>query len=434
MKRRIATLAGLMSFALIGLTQAQDNWKWPSDQAMESRAREYNAAYNDLRKSEQYIAALKPLHWLLVNAPDLNEAIYINGVDIYAEAAELTTDEAQKRIYQDSVITLYEKRQEIYGTESKWIENKAFYAYKFYRTDPEKVADAVAIFDRILEVNDTISPHMIGYYFDLIYRNYAHNNAYTPEEILSKYEYLTDVLNEAEEKGTDVSASRGILDQLLVAMEIIDCDFIEKNMGPKLEADPSDIALAQQIFQYSIQYKCTTSPSFMTALEIIDENDPTFSTSQVIAKRYMQTGDFTRAEEMFQKALPLASTDEERGEVHMDLARLHSGQGRKSQARASATRAAELNKSLAEDSWTLIGNLYMSSSQECRGGQSRVRDYSIFIAAYDAYSRAGNRQGMNEARARFPSKEELFTEGYQAGDKLETGCWIGQTVTLNTRD
>ena len=427
-------LAGLMSFAIIGLTQAQDNWKWPSDQALESRAREYNASYNDLRKSEQYIAALKPLHWLLVNAPDLNEAIYINGVDIYAEAAELTTDEAQKRIYQDSVITLYEKRQEIYGTENRWIENKAFYAYKFYRTDPEKVADAVAIFDRILEVNDSISPHMVGYYFDLIYRNYAHNNAYTPEEILSKYEYLSDVLNEAEEKGTDVASSRGILDQLLVAMEIIDCDFIEKNMGPKLKADPSNMELAQQIFQYSLQYKCTTSPSFMTALEVIDENDPTFSTSQVIARRYQQTGDFARAEEMFQKALTLASTDQERGEVHIDLAKLQSGQGRKSQARASATKAAELNKSVAEDAWTLIGNMYMSSSSECRGGQSRVRDYSIFIAAYDAYARAGNSQGMSQAKARFPSKEELFTEGYQIGEKLETGCWIGQTVTLNSRD
>lgn len=434
MKRRIAMLAGLMSFAFIGLTQAQDNWKWPSDQAMESRAREYNAAYNDLKKSEQYVAAMKPLHWLLVNAPDLNEAIYINGVEIYAEAAELETDEAQKRIYQDSVITLYEKRGEIYQNEEKWIENKAFYAYKFYRTDPEKVGEATAIFDRILEVNNSISPHMIGYYFDLIYRNYAHNKAYTPEEILSKYEYLSGVLDEAEAKGTDVASTKGILDQLLIAMEIIDCEFIENNMGPKLAADPSNMELAQQIFQYSIQYKCTTSPSFMTALEVIDENDPTFSTSQVIARRYQQTGDFDRAEEMFQKALTLATTDQERAEVHLDVAKLHSGQGRKSQARAAAMKAAELSGEMAEDAWTLIGNMYMSSSPECRGGQSRVKDYSIFIAAYDAYARAGNNQGMNQARARFPSKEELFTEGFQIGDTMNTGCWIGQTVTLNSRD
>ena len=219
-----------------------------------------------------------------------------------------------------------------------------------------------------------------------------------------------------------------------MAMEIIDCDFIEKNMAPKLAADPSNMQLAQQIFQYSIQYKCTTSPAFMTALEVIDQNDPTFSTSQVIARRYQQTGDFAKAEEMFQKALTLATTDVEKGEVHLDLAKLHSGQGRKSQARASALKAAEVSSDLATEAWTVIGNLYLSSTNDCKGGQSRVKDYSIFIAAYDAFAKAGNSQGMAQAKARFPSKEELFTEGFQVGETMNTGCWIGQTVTLATRD
>lgn len=231
-----------------------------------------------------------------------------------------------------------------------------------------------------------------------------------------------------------MTAPRGTLDQLLVHMEIIDCNFIENNMGPKLKADPSNMQLAQQIFQYSLQYKCTTSPIFMTALEVIDENDPTFSTSQVIARRYQQTGDFDRAAEMFEKALGLATTNEESAEVHLDLAKLHAGQGRKSQARASALKAAETNSAVAADAWTVIGNLYLGSTNDCRGGQSRVKDYSIFIAAYDAYAKAGNTQGMSQAKARFPSKEELFTEGYQVGETLNTGCWIGQTVTLASRD
>jgi len=434
MKRKIANLVGLMSFAIIGLAQAQDNWKWPADAAAESKAREYNAAYNDLKKSEQFVAATKPLNWLLTNAPDLNEALYINGVDVYAGAADATTDEAQKKIYQDSVITIYDKRKELYDNENKWIENKAYYAYKFYKADKEKVGEATEMFDRALELNGTLMPGLVGAYFDLIYRNYAYNKAYSPEEILTKYEELSAILDEAEANGTDVTAPKGTLDQLLMAMEIIDCDFIEKNMAPKLAADPSNMQLAQQIFQYSIQYKCTTSPAFMTALEVIDQNDPTFSTSQVIARRYQQTGDFAKAEEMFQKALTLATTDVEKGEVHLDLAKLHSGQGRKSQARASALKAAEVSSDLATEAWTVIGNLYLSSTNDCKGGQSRVKDYSIFIAAYDAFAKAGNSQGMAQAKARFPSKEELFTEGFQVGETMNTGCWIGQTVTLATRD
>lgn len=434
MKMKIALLVGFMSFAMAGLVQAQENWNWPSDAQAEATAREYNAAYNDYKKANEFVDSTKPLNWLLVNAPDLNEALYINGVEVYAGAAEATTDEAQKRVYQDSVIALYEKREELYNNEEKWIENKAYYAYKFYRADEEKVGEAAAMFDRTLEINNTLSPGLVGAYFDLIYRNFAYNDAYTAEEVLTKYEQLSGILAEAEEKGTDVAAPKGTLDQLLIAMEIIDCDFIEKSMGPKLEADKENIKLAQQIFQYAIQYKCTTSPTFLTALEVIDNNDPTFSTSQVRGRRYVQNDELDKAEELFQKALTLASTDEERADVHFDLARLHASKGSKSQARASALKAAELSDTKASDAWTMIGNLYMSSTNDCKGGQSRVKDYSIFIAAHEAFSRAGNSSGMAQAKSRFPSKEEIFTEGFQVGDTMNTGCWIGQAVTLATRD
>src|SRR5690554_6365991 len=122
MKRKIVNLVGLMSFAIIGLAQAQDNWKGPADAAAESKAREYNAAYNDLKKSEQFVGASKPLNWLLTNAPDLHEALYINGVDVYAGVADATTNEAHMKIYQDSVLTISHKRKDLYDNENKWIE------------------------------------------------------------------------------------------------------------------------------------------------------------------------------------------------------------------------------------------------------------------------------------------------------------------------
>jgi hypothetical protein len=76
----------------------------------------------------------------------------------------------------------------------------------------------------------------------------------------------------------------------------------------------------------------------------------------------------------------------------------------------------------------------MNSFNDCRGGVSRVKDRSIYMAAYNAYQRAGDSQGMAQARAQFPSREEIFTEGLQVGGTINTGCWIGETVTLATRD
>ena len=217
-------------------------------------------------------------------------------------------------------------------------------------------------------------------------------------------------------------------------MDIINCEFIEKNMGPKLAEDPTNLKLAKQIFQYAIKQKCTSSDVFLMALESIDNDNPTFSTSQVRGMRYMQNQEYEKAGELFEKALTLASTDEEKAEVHWDMAKVHANLGRRGQARSSALKAAELNEELKSDAYSFVGGLIMSSASICKGGQSRVKDYSIFIAAYNAYAVAGDSKGMANAKARFPSKEELFTEGYQVGQTINTGCWVGQTVTLASRD
>jgi tetratricopeptide (TPR) repeat protein len=426
-------LAGLFAFAFVGFAQAQD-WNWPSDPEKEAKAREYNAAYVDYMKSEQFVEATKPLSWLLVNTPNLNESIYINGVTIYNGAVGKTTDAAQKRVYQDSVMKVYELRRVNFNNETKWIENKAYYGYQYFRDDKTKLAEAIGYYERAYEVNGTINPAYTAAYFDLVRRHYLLNKAYSPEEVLAIHEKLSSLLDEAEAKGVDVSTPKSNVEALLVAMELINCDFIDNTLGPRLKADPSNLVLAQQIFKYSVQYKCLSSPTFLMALEAIDTDSPTFSTSQVRAMRYMQNKEYEKAQPVLEKALTLAENDKQRAEVQFDLAKIHAQAGRKSSARSAALESAKLDPEKSGDAYTMVGQLYMGSFNDCKGGESRAKDYSIFIAAYNAFQRAGNSEGMRDAKSRFPSKEELFTEGKLVGETINTGCWIGETVTLATRD
>jgi tetratricopeptide (TPR) repeat protein len=429
-----ATLLGISALLLAGMVQAQDGWNWPQDTKLEAKARELNAAYVDYMKSEQFVSATKPLYWLLVNVPNLNESIYINGVAIYDGAAKEVTDEAKKAIYQDSVIALYNKRGELFNNESNWIENKAYYGYQFYKDDKDKLKIAVADFEKALKLNGALSYQLVPAYFNLVYRNYAYHKAYTGDQILTMYDQLNAILDAEGAKGTDVSGQKGNMEQLLVAMELIDCDFIQNTMGAKLKADPTNEALADQIFKYSVQYKCFSSAAFLQALEMKHAKEPSFSTSQVIAMRYMQEDKTDKAENMWGQAYTLAENATQKSDAKMELAKIYARQGKKSAARAAAKEAADLDGSKTSDVYSMIGGMYMNSFNDCKGGESRAKDYSIYIAAYNAYQRAGDSQGMANARSRFPSKEELFTEGLQVGSSINTGCWIGETVTLATRD
>jgi tetratricopeptide (TPR) repeat protein len=429
-----APLLGLSALLLAGMTQAQDGWNWPADIAQEGKARELNAAYVDYMKSEQFIAATKPLNWLLINVPELNESIYINGVTVYKGAVNEIADVAMKSVYQDSVIAIYEKRGELFDTESAWIENKAYYGYQYYKGNKDKLKGAIVDFEKAMELNGAISYQLTAAYFDLIYRNYAYNKAYTGEEILAIHDEIQAMLDAEAAKGTDVSSQKGTLEQLLVAMELIDCDFIENTMGAKLRADPTNEVLANQIFNYSVQYKCYSSAIFLQALEMKHAKEPSFSTSQVIAMRYMQEDKSEKAEDMWGQAFTLAENATQKSDAKMELAKIYAKQGKKSAARAAGREAADLDNTKTSDVYSMIAALYMNSFNDCKGGESRAKDYSIYIAAYNAYQRAGDSQGMSSARSRFPSKEELFTEGLQVGSTLNTGCWIGESVTLATRD
>ena len=429
-----STLLVFGAMLLAGISHAQDGWNWPSDPAQEAKAREFNAAYFDYMKAEQFVEATKPLNWLLVNVPNLNESIYIQGVTVYKGAADKTTDAAQKRVYQDSVMAIYDKRGELYNNPVKWIETKAYYGYLFFRSDKAKIPGVVADFEKAIALKGSINFQFVPMYFDMVEKNYTLNQAYAPEQVLSIFDKSNKILDAAAATGKDVTDSKSTLETLLVKMKLIDCDFIENKLGPKLAADPTNEELAEQIFTYSLQYKCISTKACLAALEFKDSKAPTFKTSQVRGMLYMSSGEFDKAEPVFEKAFTLAATNKEKGEIQMELAKIYARAGKKSAARTAAREAAGLDSELSSSAYGLIGDLYMSAYNDCRGGESRAKDYAVFIAAYNAYQRAGDSKGMGSARARFPSKEELFTEGYQLGSSLSTGCWVGETVFLSTRD
>lgn len=429
-----STLLVLGAMLLAGIAHAQEGWNWPADPAQEAKAREYNAAYFDYMKAEQFVEATKPLNWLLVNVPNLNESIYIQGVTVYKGAADKTADAAQKRVYQDSVMAIYNKRGELYNNPVKWMETKAYYGYLFFRNDNSKIPGVVADFEKAWELKGSLNFQFVPMYFDMVEKNYSLNKAYSPEQVLTIFDKSNKLLDAAATSGKDVTDSKATLENLLVKMKLIDCDFIENTLGTKLAADPTNEELAEQIFTYSLQYKCISTKAFLAALEFKDSKAPTFKTSQVRGMLYMSAGDFEKAEPVFEKAMTLATSNKEKGETQMELAKIYARAGKKSAARTAAREAAGLDPELSSSAYGLIGDLYMSAYNDCRGGESRAKDYAVFIAAYNAYQKAGDSRGMGSARARFPSKEELFTEGFALGSSVSTGCWVGETVSLSTRD
>ena len=167
---------------------------------------------------------------------------------------------------------------------------------------------------------------------------------------------------------------------------------------------------------------------------MILKQEPTISAYKEKGNVLANLKRYSEAIEDYKKAAELAETDGEKeteADLYLKIAKLYSSLGQKSSARSYARKSIALGFNSSE-AHTFIGDLYMYSSDDCKSDD--VLQYrSIYIAAYEEYKRAGNSAKMESAHQNFPSMEEIFVRNKKVGESINTGCWIGETVTLQKR-
>ncbi|MEQ9285328.1 MAG: hypothetical protein RIG77_00380 [Cyclobacteriaceae bacterium] len=430
MKRQVF-LALTCLFITAGVV-AQPGWNWPEDI---EKAKEKNALYTDALKSNQFQLALESHQWLLSNAPDLNKSLYINGAKIYEGLADKESDPAKKIAYQDKALSMYDLRIQHFGEEGNVLNRKALIAYSYHKGNKSKYKELLDLFEKTFKLNgqNTLDNNLIGY-MDVIRRYKLSKGDISDEQIIEKYGEISDVIDFKIKKGKNVSKLekyQETIDSMLTQIVTVDCAFVENNLGPKMR-ESGDLKIAKKVFQLMLTGKCTDSPLFLESSIILFEKEPEFGLAKVIALKYSSAGDVETAHVYYDKAIEYADDDLKKAEIHISKAQLYSNAGQKSAARTHARKALAIDPSM-KDAYTMIGDLYMQSYQECRQGVSKVDDRLVFIAAYNQYAKAGNSSRMTNAKEQFPSIEEIFELGLKEGEVMNCGCWINESVKLARR-
>lgn len=413
---------------------AQDKWKWPEDPAQRAKAQENNVLYSDALTAKNYTEAAKHLRWLLNNTPQLNESIYIKGAQVYEGLAATETDPKKLFAYQDTALAMYDLRAKYYGGEPNIMNRKGYKAYPYAQNRPELMKQMYDLYKRIVELNgnDTY-PLNIQFYIAAACVKKSEGGL-TDEQVLDIYEKIAAIIdfNVAKNDKNQQSwmSAREYVDKTMQTCVKVDCDFVKNNLAPKLKTTPNDVALMKKIMGAMVNGKCTSDPLFLEVTEKLTEAEPSYARYMSIGKVYLINKDYSKAIKNFDKAGNLGSSND-KAEAYMEIAEIYAVQGSKQAAKNYAQKALAVNPSKRE-AYTLIGNLYYTSGGECTNSNP-VLARAIYIAAYEMYQKAGNATGMNNAKAQFPSMEDIFTHGMQEGQKIVTGCWVNETVTLQKR-
>ncbi len=428
-------VSSILILAVAVTATAQNGWNW-GDQV--DVAKENNVIYTDALKAKNYAATIEPLDWLLTNTPDLNASIYINGEKIYTALAKQESDPAKKEEYIQKGLELFDTRVKYFGKEDRVIERKAFYAYSFYQKDKEKYPYLYDLFTKTYQLKgDKMNRGNLVAYMNMVYKFRFAGGELSDEEVINIYSNISEALSTQRASASDANKARydksiDNVDKLLTATKVeITCEFVETKLGPKLE-NTGDLKMAKLIFGLMLKGKCTDSPLALKAAGVIQESEPTFTIAKFLAQKNIQDGNVDEGLKFYEEAAGLSEDNVEKAETFVSIARIQAKEKQKSTARNSARRALSYDPSYS-DAYKLIGDLYMQSFDDCAGGESKVDDRAVFIAAYDQYRRAGNSAGMANAKAQFPSIEEIFNEGKEEGQSITIGCWINTTVKLERR-
>ncbi|MFY0626025.1 MAG: hypothetical protein JXR07_07015 [Reichenbachiella sp.] len=424
----------LISTILVSATfmsLAQPGWKWPEDV---ETAKENNALYVDAIKSKDFATAIGPHSWLLENCPDLNESLYINGSKIYEGLEKIEKDPEQKKAYQITALKMYDERIKYFGKEGKVLNRKAFTAYKYYKNERTKYGELMVLFDKTFELNgNKVLKNNLMAYMDVIRRFKKTGGEMTDEQILDKYGVISDIIafQNAAKPSAAFETIQANVDKILLATVDVNCELLEGKFVPKM-IETKEPKMAKKVFQLMLTAKCTDSPSFIQAAELVFDSEPDAGLAKVIAIKHVSAGNIDLGNEWYDKALGLTEDNLEKGALYLSKAQVYSNKGIRTEARSNARKALANDPSL-KDAYTLIGNLYMQSYQDCRKGVSKVDDRLVFIAAYNQFAKAGNTKGMTSAKEQFPSISEMFELGLEEGQSMTVGCWINETVRLERR-
>jgi tetratricopeptide (TPR) repeat protein len=388
-------------------------------------------------------------------------SIYQNGIKIYRCLIDKESDPVKKNELVDKALSLFDGRIENFGREAYVKNRKVTFAYTFYRSDKSQYEMLFNMFKDAFELNgNKIGNSNVVAFMDIVRKHKLTSKSISDDEVLELYDMISKTISykiENDAKNEErYNKYQDNVDKLLTATITVDCNFVENTLGPKLlelSAEPTDeiaqtdyetltpvdisysdevINLAKKIFQLSITGKCTSSEIALEAAKIMFTAEKDFAVAKFISSRELSSKNYENSLEYCDAAIECTEDNSQKSEMYLRKAQVYQVIGNKRKSRDNARKSISLNTS-NPDAYKLIGNLYMSSYDDCREGKSRVQDRLVFIAAYNIFKSGGLTSQANQAREQFPSMEEIFNENMEVGESMNTGCWINETVTLNKR-
>lgn len=395
--------------------------------------------------NRNYGQAAKYLQQLLERCPGASENTYANGIRLYKLKINRARSLAEKNVYVDSLLFLYDVRLEHFGMHPKRgkayiLDRKARERLTYREGDREGIRkDFELAIAAQVEANGTADPELVAIYFKNLCDDYS-NDLVDAMTIVNAYDANSKYFENIDASQADF---KNQFETSFGVSGAASCENLQKIFEPKIAAAPSDETLLSHVFQLMTKANCE-SDFYISVAELYYGINPQSSVAMLLAQIFQNKKEFAKANRYLREALAKETIAEEREKL---LARI----GILEMTTNNYAEAVKLfNESLNVDEGDddglalyFLAQCYVAGSKDC---SSQLAKHSIYWLAYDLVQRAipllevtdaavaANAKNLAASyRSVFPTAEECFFAELKEGATYTINCGLAKGLTTKVR-
>lgn len=419
------TIAFILLFSVSTLAQTD---------SLENLARNYQIRASDNMRYNYFEKAIPDINWLLKNVPLRSETIQSWAMEAFEKVAE-KSEGKRKAVLLDSMLFAYKSKEQYFGLTDIDKNKLAFRYFKYFQNDTEKLKEAYPFFKELfstpdLPINNNLIPYMA-----ITEKYNAKVQSLDQSEIMDVYMLTSErvaeeYFNEDNKRYQTYSSFLNTSLKNIFSGEM-PCSAVQR-VSDGL-TNPDSVLVAKKVLTDNLNSGCGRTDGYTASLEMLVHNEPTAGLYKILAQYAAVDKDYDQAIEYYEKAIDLEDDAKKQADIHMDVANIYFINLNKPKSREHALKVIELDAEQASTAYSFIGNLYLSSFDDCADRYDIVQDKAVYLVAYDMFALAKDAQGMEAAQLRFPTREEAFNLNMDDGEQIDVGCWIQRKTELRTR-
>ena len=391
--------------------------------------------------NRNFNSAARYLQLLLEKCPSASETIYVNGVKLYKDKINRAETLAEKKMFVDSLLFLYDVRIENFGNHPKrgrvyLLERKAREYLTYKGDDREGVAEAFETAIAAQAQVGAVNPEVVAIYFKNLCDDYQ-NDIVDAMTIVNTYDayaqYFDNIAPEQQE-------FKDQFEQCFGLSGAASCENLEAIFSKKVADNPEDAKLIEQAFKLMSRANCS-SDFFFSVGEKHYANKPSSDVAMLLAQGFQNVKNFDKANQYLREALAVETVAEEREKLYVRIGILDMSMNNFAAAVEAFREAQAINPENAHAPF-FLAQCYVNGAKGCSGLQKDA----IYWVAYDLVQKAlpllevsdperveAAKQLAAAYRAAFPTSEECFFNEVADGSSFTVNCGFAQGVSTTVR-